>query len=195
MSDYGGMTLKRTLALLAAAAGLFMFSLPAAALQESDVIWSGAAGSGSSTSYVVFDFGPDAFAFKYSYDGAKSGYDMLTALATEVSGLNLQYSFFGSETFLGSVAYPPYPATGGGTIWWSYWWSTDGLSWGFAGSGASSRVLTDGSWDGWSMVPDFDSWASEPSTPVVPEPVTGIVLGMGLVTLVFRKKLKTGSGH
>lgn len=188
MSDYGGMTLKRTLALLAAAAGMFAAAGPAAALLESDVIWSGAAGSGNNTSYVVFDYGPDSFAFKYSYDGAKSGYDMMTALAAEISGLELQYSFFGGEAFLASVAYPPYPATGGGTMWWSYWWSTDGENWGFAGSGASSRVLTDGSWDGWSLVPDFSTWATAPRTPVVPEPVSGLILGVGLATLLVRRK-------
>lgn len=188
MSDYGGKSLKRTLALLAAAAGMFLATGPAAAFLESDVIWSGAAGSGSNTSYVVFDFGPDSYAFKYSYEGTKSGYDMMTVLAAEISGLDLQFSFFGGEAFLGSVAYPPYPATGGGTIWWAYWWSTDGENWGFAGSGASSRTLTDGSWDGWSMVPDFDTWATPPNAPVVPEPLTGIVLGVGLISLILRKK-------
>jgi hypothetical protein len=85
------------------------------------------------------------------------------------------------------------------TGFWSYWVRPDGSSpWGFSPVGMSSRVLTDGGWDGWSFAPGFD--ATEPSDPVpaglipsasTPEPTTlGIALGIGCVIAVVQRRVK-----
>lgn len=58
--------------------------------------------------------------------------------------------------------------------YWSYW-VDDGSGWGYSGYGMSSRVLTDGCWDGWSWA-DFAQygWGSAPenmqaaAVPVLP---------------------------
>jgi len=170
----------RRLRLLAAiAAALTIIAVPAAqAVSLSDLIVSGSAGSGSSTSYLVVDFGPDSYAFVYYYDGTKTGFDMLQDLAAAVPGLQFTYTDYGGgAVFVNTFAYGPYPATGGGTTWWSYWLSDNGSDWSFAPVGAGGRVLADGSWDGWSFVPSFTSPATAPDVPLVPEPASLTLLG------------------
>ncbi|MGQ9809637.1 MAG: PEP-CTERM sorting domain-containing protein [Armatimonadota bacterium] len=170
----------RRLRLLAAiAAALTVIAIPAAqAISLSDLIVSGSAGSGSSTSYLVLDFGPDSYAFVYYYDGVKTGFDMLQDLSAAVPDLQFTYwDFGGGAVFVNTFAYGPYPATGGGTTWWSYWLSDNGSDWSFAPVGAGARVLSDGSWDGWSFVPSFTDPATQPDVPLVPEPASLTVLG------------------
>jgi hypothetical protein len=170
----------RRLRLLAAiAAALTVIAIPAAqAISLSDLIVSGSAGSGSSTSYLVLDFGPDSYAFVYYYDGVKTGFDMLQDLSAAVPGLQFSYwDFGGGAVFVNTFAYGPYPATGGGTTWWSYWLSDNGSDWGFAPVGAGARVLADGSWDGWSFVPSFNDPAPTPDVPLIPEPASLTALG------------------
>ncbi len=162
----------------AIAAVLIVITVPAAhAISLSELIVSGSAGSGSSTSYLVVDFGPDSYAFVYYYDGSKTGFDMLQDLAAAVPGFQFTYSDFGAGAiFVNTFAYGPYPSTGGGTTWWSYWLSDNGSDWSFAPVGAGGRTLSDGSWDGWSFVPSFNDPAPKPDVPLVPEPATVTVL-------------------
>ncbi|BCW99219.1 MAG: hypothetical protein KatS3mg024_2046 [Armatimonadota bacterium] len=170
----------RRLKLLAAiAAALTVIAIPAAhAISLSDLIVSGSAGSGNSTSYLVVDFGPDSYAFVYYYDGVKTGFDMLQAISAAVPGFQFTYSDYGGGAiFVNTFAYGSYPQTGGGTTWWSYWLSDNGTDWSFAPVGAGARVLADGSWDGWSFVPSFSAPAPRPDVPLVPEPASLAVLG------------------
>lgn len=57
--------------------------------------------------------------------------------------------------------------------YWSYWLKSDASdSWGYASTGASGRVLTDGSWDGWSFCANMGrySWLPTVSAPAtIPE--------------------------
>jgi hypothetical protein len=57
--------------------------------------------------------------------------------------------------------------------------------WGFASSGPSDRILTDGTWDGYSFAPGFNfTDPSEPAIAPVPEPtVPGLFVAAGLVLL------------
>lgn len=66
--------------------------------------------------------------------------------------------------------------------YWSYWVGGENASpsWGFSSLGMSSRVLADGSWDGWSYAAGFSS--SAPSTPdaaQIPAPAAPLMLGLG----------------
>ena len=81
--------------------------------------------------------------------------------------------------------------------YWSYWIGSgnpyDGGSWGFSGSGMSDRVLTDGSWDGWSFAaaPTWDGGVPDPFVPAqqeVPEPATVFLMGAGLAAMATRRK-------
>ena len=74
---------------------------------------------------------------------------------------------------------------------WAGGWSVDGF-WSYnafhegawiwpGGSGASDRLLENGSWDGWSWAPDFVM--SDPSITPVPEPATMLLVSAGLVMM------------
>jgi uncharacterized protein YjdB len=64
--------------------------------------------------------------------------------------------------------------------YWSYWLSTDGNDWSYSGLGASSRKLTDGSWDGWNYAVNMVN----PSgfKPFIPAPAPGYVSGTFLLS-------------
>ena len=78
--------------------------------------------------------------------------------------------------------------------WSSGFWgysnkAADVAPWGEAATGASDRLLTDGTWDGYSFAPGFAS--SDPSEPVaatpVPEPATAsLLLFSGLILSCLR---------
>ncbi|GAB6906872.1 conserved exported hypothetical protein [Desulfosarcina cetonica] len=82
--------------------------------------------------------------------------------------------------------------------YWSYWVSDSGSDWAYSGYGISARVLSDGSWDGWS----FSGTAgygdgSAPITPVAAQsavPIPGAVwlFGSGLMGIIgIRRKMKS----
>lgn len=172
-------TAKTTLhALLFAVAAASLVASGVSAWGISDVSFSGSAGAGPLHSYLVLDFGTASYAFDFQHSGAATGWDMLQSLDTAVPGLQITYSDFGGgAVYLDTVAFAGHPATGGGSTWWSYWFSGTGADWAFADTGAGARVLSDGSWDGWSFVESFTSTAEPPRVPLVPEPPALIALG------------------
>jgi len=113
-----------------------------------DVIVEYWAGNGSNEAVVVIDFGVKSFAFGYRWDsGPKYGKDLMNAVAAagpldyNDSGGFLNTISYGSFSNIGQEGHP--------ADWWSYFTSTDGENWAGAGEGFATRVLTDGSWDGW----------------------------------------------
>lgn len=74
---------------------------------------------------------------------------------------------------------------GWNAAYWGYY-TSDGLSaWGFADAGFTDRVLTDGQWDGFSFQPGF---AGDAPSVVVPEPGTAVLLVVGGVALMRRRR-------
>lgn len=71
--------------------------------------------------------------------------------------------------------------------YWSYWLSDDGVEWSFSGTGMSGRALTDGVWDGWSWAPSFDSTAPSEPVAAVPEPMTAMLFGLGMLLAARRR--------
>ncbi|MEM1098255.1 MAG: hypothetical protein AAGH92_05645 [Planctomycetota bacterium] len=161
-------------AVAAAAAGSFVFLVPAGVASAAPT-FGYAAGTGSNTSSVVIDFsesGGDAYLFEYSYDGQATGQDMLLALdaAGDLDVFTTQFSFgLGIDGFAfdGNSQDVGFDSVTGRN--WSYWiaggsqdvtdFSVDppltqreSVAFGnyeFASSGAGSRFLEDGSLDGW----------------------------------------------
>ena len=94
-------------------------------------------------------------------------------------------------------------AEGFDTKYWAYYNSDNGSpyggggAWAYGNDGASTRVLVNGSWDGWSIsdasfdapVPDFPTAAAAS----VPEPSTGWVLGLGGVVLLIAARRGVGT--
>lgn len=175
-------------AAVAVAAALFL----ASAARAGNVLFSGSAGSGASTSYLVVDSGTFNFAFSYHYDGQKTAADMLTDLDAGVPGLDITLSDYGAGSiFVDTFAYPPMPVTGTFGTYWSYWLSDDGGTWDYSQVGAGQRTLSDGSWDGWSFVPSFTVDAVAPRVPAnpVPEPSSVVtLLGMTATALTMLRR-------
>ncbi len=72
-----------------------------------------------------------------------------------------------------------YPGTNGTPDWISSW------------TGFSERVLSDGSWDGWSFAPDFVSQGVETPVAAVPEPeVWPLVIFSGILLVLFHRRRK-----
>ncbi len=90
--------------------------------------------------------------------------------------------------------------------WWSGYWSywlggeDDSPAWGYSGVGMSSRILSNGSWDGWSALPGFMGDApSEPIPATIPEPAS-VILALATVVMLSiarrpRKMSITASGN
>lgn len=107
----------------------------------------------------------------------------------------------GTATETGSASDPgDHYAEGFYTKYWAYYNSDTGSpyggggAWGFGDNGANSRVLVNGSWDGWSIsdasfnapTPDFPTAAAAN----VPEPTVAwlLALGLGACVIVARRR-------
>lgn len=196
----------RALALVMALSLMALTKAPGA---DAQALEGYSVGAGSSTSYLVIDFaqtGGDAYYFTYHYDGAATGFDLLTDIAAG-GGLTVFTTVYSFGTAIDGFAY------GGQSIDigfeadtgrnWSYWvdggfqdsnfdtfFSLDEAA--AAGSytsaevGAEGRLLADGSVDGWIVNVSSFNTQGNPATnnppAAVPEPST-VALGLGLVAL------------
>jgi len=172
------------------------------------------AGTGANASQLVIDFGftgGDAYVFEYRYDGEKTGLDLLLDLDA-AGGLEVFTDVFSFGTSVRGFAFDGNTADTGFNAetgqFWSYF--VDG---GFqdldfngtfdlgeaaaagaylsAGVGAGSRLITDGSVDGYiENISPFNN-TGDPATDLipasVPEPATLAVLTVGLVAARRRR--------
>ncbi|MES2464518.1 MAG: PEP-CTERM sorting domain-containing protein [Armatimonadota bacterium] len=166
-------------------------------------------GSGSSISYFVLDFlsgpTPQSYAFAYRYDGTKTGGDMLDALALGSAGtakpLTFTFTDYGGELkrFPDGFSYDGKSLTRPSNFssYWSYWNSTNGVTWTEAQVGLDTRVLTNGAWDGWSYA--LNGVTVAPRTPLVataaaPEPGTLTLFAAAAISgagVIVRRRRKT----
>jgi len=139
---------------------------------------------------TVVDFGEESFAWGYKWTGTAFGADMILALDAQ-TGLDATYTDWGGDlgVAVNEIRYDGYVATSDWeTSFLGYWGSPDGLAWTTHSAGVSSRALTDGDWDGWSIEDNLETYTPEnpPQTPA-PEPATLALLGAGGGLLVRRR--------
>ena len=144
-------------------------------------------GFGANTSQIVVDFGPQSFEFSVHYDGQITGLAALQMLEDN-SLFRVGTQTFGFGELVSEIDYGGFDFAGtgtGGNDFWSYYVG-DGSTWNVSGQGASQRLLSDGSSDGW-------VWAANQSTapdvPIaVPEPASACGLAVLAVAMMTRRR-------
>lgn len=143
-------------------------------------------GTGIHTSDVVIDFGPQSYDFKVHYDAGITGEQALQLLDAN-SDFRLTVKSFSFGDFVTGLDYGGYKEVGDGSLGNNYWnyYLGNGSTWTASGVGAGTRLLTDGSYDGWVWNP---AQATAPDFAIVPEPGTGALAVLSLLLLVRRRK-------
>jgi hypothetical protein len=182
-------------------------------------IW---AGSGSNRAGIVIDWNdgnsPVSLAWGFRWDGTATGRDMLNAIKAVDSRLfeaadpegradiygigydldNDGFNYVPGDDDTGYAADSDDHYNEGWTTagYWSYFIKPSAsASWGWAMEGLTTRVLTDGGWDGWSFAPapNWDSGAPDaPVAAIVPEPGSLLAMVSGLVSLgglAYRRRM------
>jgi hypothetical protein len=144
---------------------------------QADLVGSYTVGSGSSTSYLQFEFAnSNAYLYEVRYDGSLRGNDLLAIVAAAQPGF-FSYqvvSFsFGDALFgvtIGTDADEGFGAPPDYLDYWHYWIrESASANWSNSMIGFADRTVSNGSWDGWV----FDS----NDAPVgVPAPAVGVVI-------------------
>lgn len=163
-------------------------------------------GTGTKRAALVIDWksgpGPQSLVWGYRFDGDKTGQDMFNAV--RAADPRLSYGLVPGVGYT-AVERISFDRNGSGigpgdsdqqgwftNGFWGYYAesapTTNLPAWGFANEGFSTRLLSDGSWDGWAWAQDFIGTFPSQPTPV-PEPMTATVLGIALISMKkFRKK-------
>jgi hypothetical protein len=159
----------------------------AAPIVPGQPIVSESVGAGVNTSSVVVDFGPQSFDFLVHYDGSISGIDALNLIEADsyFTYAETTYSF---GDFVTAFDYGGYDEAGAGNTYWHYFTSADGVNWSLSGAGASARMLTNGSYDGW----NYAANSAAPATPVatVPEPAGALAVAVGGLIGLRRRRFR-----
>lgn len=144
-----------------------------APLCSADIIDVIDVGDGLFTSSVQIDFGDgDGYVFNVGWSGGgTTGWDLMLTIADEVDSFDLQYSTSQWGVFLEGIDYGLSSDYGVGAGWpdvedyWHYWnRDSESSDWSFAPTGVDTRLVSDGSWDGWVFLsPDAPQSTEVPS--------------------------------
>lgn len=150
-------------------------------------IISESVGSGANLSHIVVDFGPQSYEFNVHYDGSITGEQALDMLEANTAFRLTTQTFVGFGDTVNSIDYGGYVQTGFGNNFWGYYVSTDGQNWNFSDVGASSRMLTNGDWDGW-------VWSAQDTPPdlpiAAPEPGSLSLAALSGLLLLRRRRTR-----
>jgi hypothetical protein len=163
---------------------IFAVLIPLMAGVADAAIISQSAGSGPNTSTIVVDYGPQSYAFQVHYAGSITGLDALRLL-DEQTPFRLETVHFSFGDLVSGMEYDGWYEAGvgnNGSDWWKYWRSGDGSSWTASGSGAGTRLLSAGAWDGWTWV------RGQSSAPDVPVPEPSILLLLTASVFLVRRR-------
>lgn len=133
---------------------------------QADVIATYEVGIGNATSNVQIDFpNNNAYIFEVSYedDGTYTGWDLLQIISQSLPSLvSLEYQTFEWGHWLQGIGIDEDYAFGTGAgfpefdDYWAYWVSSSSPTpnWDYAPVGADARLVSSGSWDGWTFHPN-----------------------------------------
>jgi hypothetical protein len=169
-------------------------SLAAGVTYEGDTEYT--AGSGSNEATIVIDFDFDnyfIFKFQWGSESSPTGWDALDVLDT-ADGLYVNSTWYEvwQSHFINDFDYAggsEYDFGVSAVTGWHYYGSVDNTNWS-ENSGVDNRVLNDGDWDSWVWTNYNESWMPlrGPGQEPVPEPMTIMLLGFGVLMMRRRKQ-------
>ncbi len=145
--------------------GAFVSVFIAISVSKAELINSYSVGLGDSVSYVQIEFDNDhTYVFDVAYvdDGSVNGWDLMQIIETELPTiLSMQYETYSWGNWLQGLSVENDHAFGTGAgfpdldDYWAYWVAPPGTDadWEFSSVGADNRLVSDGSWDGWTFHP------------------------------------------
>lgn len=194
------MTFKRLCAALAATcalSGTLAIATPISSFSDID-FW---VGSGDNRAGMIVEFNdgnsPSAYTWGYRFDDSEhTGEDMFLAIVAADPRLSAIYSFGGLGLYVSNIQYDAgVTFHDSGDEWFTYYVEDTASptlpgSWIESGIGASSRTLSNNSWDVWSATVDFDWPGAVPSSPVsaIPEPGTLVLLSLTVGGLLWWRR-------
>ena len=162
----------------------------AASSASGDLVGSFSVGTGSSASFVQFEFAnSNIYLYEVRYDGAIFGDDLFAIIASAQPGYfsyQVQSFSFGDALFgvtIGADSNAGFGTPPAYLDYWHYWVrANESAAWTESFVGFSDRAVSDGSWDGWV----FES-ASAPAA--VPAPgVAALLVFSGAWTGTRRRR-------
>ena len=148
-------------------------------------------GTGAHSSHIIIDFGPQSYDFNVHYNYDANGHGMSGTQALQLLAANSDFratiQSFPFGNFVTGLDYGGFVQIGDGSAGNNYWgyYLGDGTSWTSSSIGSDTRLLTEGSYDGWVWTPLN---AGNPAFATVPEPTTGMLLGIGSSLLLIRRR-------
>ena len=151
------------------------------------------AGTGSNEALLIIEFGEEPntpeYAFGFRFDGTATGWDMISAV-DEAGSLEVDATYYsGLGYFIDNFYYDGH--SGNASTWWEYSVAESDESgypdfhfpesgWNWSSVGCSSRILQNGSWDGWRN----PYGSGGPEVPTIPIPTAVWLLGSGMLGLI-----------
>ncbi len=136
-----------------------------------------AVGSGPNLAHVQVNFADGAdYQFDVSFTGTTNGLRLFDLIEDDTTLTTVRQDF-GFGIFIDGISYEGHSNSGygGGENFWHYWTrESASAAWDSSFIGAGDRVVSDGSWDGWTY--------GTAATPV-PEPATLGFIICGIVAL------------
>ena len=170
--------------------GMFLLGMSPALSGHADLVQTWEGGDGDSSAMIQFDFlVGNSYAIEVAFDEPITGQGALDLIAAESNSVGFDFSYdvisYSFGDFLVSIDIDQDGQYGDGSTppyidYWHYWTADSDTGWAESMIGFSSRVLTDGSSDGW-------VFGTTDAPAAIPSPAT-LALAIPAVLMTRRRR-------